>query len=564
MNRIILPIFFVTILHIACPLILNGQQSKPVQTGERVVLFSDRTLYIAGEKILFSAFIKSKVETNQAESSRILYCELLTPDGNKIASDKFLITNYSSSGSLDIPNDITTGIYYLRAYTRHMRNWGPSCYHYSLVKIVNAYRSDVQALETDTNLHEGTVLTGVAQKSENSLRISSDKSQYYTRDTVNIQIDCNDSVQSSWKRLSISVVPEYSVSMDIVKHPENRQLEEKPYYYAETRGLSITGKIRDNKTGNLLPYTRVNLSIMGRGRDFMAMQTDSAGRFFFSLPDYTGYRDLFLSAESTGTSDPKILIDNDFCTILFPIPSNIFILTQQEREAAYNMAVNVQLDSYFYVDSIPDARNSQHEDHAFYGKPDEILYIDNFVQLPTLEDYFNELPFFVKVRKREGEKYLKVLGTQTGLTTFDPLILVDLVAIENPSMVLAIPPANISHIEVVNMIYVKGDQTYGGIINIISKLGDFGGIDLPSSGIFINYRFLSDSSHYKGIYLPSPHFPDTRNTLYWEPKLGLNKSNSANVTFTTPDTPGRYLIILNGINLKGESFRQISTFEVRK
>jgi hypothetical protein len=72
MNRIILPIFFVTILHIACPLILNGQQSKPVQTGERVVLFSDRTLYIAGEKILFSAFIKSKVETNQAESSRIL------------------------------------------------------------------------------------------------------------------------------------------------------------------------------------------------------------------------------------------------------------------------------------------------------------------------------------------------------------------------------------------------------------------------------------------------------------------------------------------------------------
>jgi hypothetical protein len=563
MNRIVHFIFFIMALQI-CPLILNGQQDKPDQPGERVILFSDRTLYIAGEKILFSAFLQSGIKTNQIESSRILYCELVTPDGNKIVSDKFLIQDYSSSGNLKIPGDIITGIYYLRAYTRYMRNWGPSCYHYSLIKIVNAGRTEVQAFENDTNLSGNRSLFEMGQKSAASFQISTDKSIYNARDIVNVSIGINEAIQSSWRALSLSVVPENSITADTIIHPVNQQSEKNSFFHSETRGPSVTGKIMDKKTGIMLTGTLVNLSIIGRGRDFMSVLTDSAGRFYFSLPDYTGSRDLFLCARDTRTSSPKMLIDNDFCTVPVHIPTSAFTLTAQERKTAYNMAVNVQLGSYFNVDSIPVTDTSKSEDKPFYGVPNDILYIDNYVQLPTLEDYFIELPTLVKVRRRLGEKYLKVLGTQTGLSNFDPLILVDLVAIDNPAIVLAIPPPNISRIEVVNMLYVKGDQTYGGIINFISKHGDFAGIDLPSSGIFINYRFLADSSHSGGIYLPTQHFPDTRNNLYWDPKLGLDKSNSAKVRFTASDTPGKYLIILNGITLKGESFRQISAFEVRK
>jgi hypothetical protein len=38
----------------------------------------------------------------------------------------------------------------------------------------------------------------------------------------------------------------------------------------------------------------------------------------------------------------------------------------------------------------------------------------------------------------------------------------------------------------------------------------------------------------------------------------LNKNNSLHVLFTISDTPGRYLINLTQINLKGESFKQVS------
>ena len=564
MNKITLQILFTLFLHFTGLLILNGQQSQSKITGEKVVLFSDRTLYITGEQILFSASLQSEGETNQAEMSRVLYCELIAPDGSKIACNKYLIKNSSAFGYLAIPKDIITGVYYLRAYTKFMRNSGPLYYNYTCIKIVNPKRNEVQSITDNNYLSEGFSGEENSENTRDTFLISPEKSQYAPRDTVHISIDLTEINQSTWKGLSLAVVPEFSISVNKVELSENRQFEKRVFYYPESRGLSITGKLTDSATGYLLPFKRVNLSILGRGRDFMAMQTDTAGRFFFSLPDYTGYRDLFLSAENTSTSTPKILIDNDYCSLPVNILHNLFTLTRQEREVAYKMAVNVQLESYFNEDSISDTLNYQGQDQAFYGKPNEILYIDNYVQLPTLEEYFNELVTLVKVRKRQGEKYFRVLGTQSGLTDFDPLTLVDLVAIDDPSKVLAISPTNISRIEVVNMLYVKGDQTYGGIINIITKHGDFGGIDLPSSGVFINYGFLADNSHYPGIHPLPVHYPDTRNTLYWEPQLKLNKNNSSKVSFTVSDTPGKYLIVLNGINSKGKTFRQTSTIELIK
>ncbi len=378
-------------------------------------------------------------------------------------------------------------------------------------------------------------------------------------------------MQSSFQYISLAVVPEFSVSAEIVKLPrqvggsaENGHSDNSAFYYPETRGLTVAGKLTDNTSGNALPYTRVNLSVIGKGRDFMAVQTDSAGLFFFSLPDYTGYRDLFLCAGRASSPDPKILVDNDFCTVPVQLPSGTFTLTPQERETAYKMAVNVQLDTYYKVDSIPGDPVEAEDEQAFYGKPDDILYIDDYIQLPTLEEYFNGLPTLVRVRKHKGEKYFKVIGPQAGLNNFDPLIMVDQVAIDDASKVLGINPANISRIEVINVLYAKGDETFGGIINIISRHGDFAGIDLPSSGIFIRYAFLAEEVK-APVYSSLPlSFPDTRNTLYWDPELGLNGEGHSEVFFTVPDTPGRYLVVLNGVNLKGEVSRQTIQFEVQK
>ena len=559
MNKIHLKISFVLLMILTGTFSTKGQQDKTYPAIEKVSLFTDRSIYITGEDVHFSAFL-SPHDKKQPELSLILYAEIVSPEGKSLAGSKFPIVNYAASGDLTIPKDIITGVYYMRAYTKYMRNMGPNAYCYVAVKIVNPLRSDVMTGNDTTKVAKNEAIAG---NTANAFVISLDKNKYAPRDVVNVAIKATGIKASDVQGLSISVVPEASSSENILQVPAYDHQVTSLRFLPETRGVSITGILKDNTSGKAVPDTRVNLSIIGKGRDFMAMQTDSAGRYFFSLPAYTGFRDLFLCAENTAGFHPKIIVDNDFCLEPVHLPSPIFKLTADERAATYNMAVNARLRKLFAADTIPCAVADKRADKASYGEPSEILVIDKYVQLPTLEDYFFELPTFVKVRKRHGEKYLKVIGTQAEMTIFDPLMLVDWIAVADPAKILAISPSNIDRIELVYEPYVKGDITYGGIVNIISKRGDFAGIDLPASGIFLNYLFLDNSRICTASDSNSANIPDARNTLYWDPNLVLNTDNSTHFKFTTPDTPGRYAIVLKGISRDGNPFTRTEVFEVK-
>lgn len=552
-------LLFLGLLQYSTLFMLESQQSGSYQDNEKVLFFSDRNLYVTGEQILFSAFIQHENKNEGTGTSSVLYCELITDAGNKITSEKFLTNDCTVSGQLKIPEYLLTGNYYMRAYTKVMRNNGPSAYFYTLLKIVNPYRSEVQQNTLDNHSVQHDPADNPPDKKNDPVIISADKPVYFLHDTVKIAIRGHST--DSVRYMSLAVVPEYSSFNYKVRIRDFTSNDAKTYYFPETRGLSLTGKLRDYITGSLIPDKRVNLSIIGTGRDFMAARTDSEGRFFFQLPDYIGSRDLFLSAENIKNADPRILVDNDFCSIPLKISSDVFKLDQQEREAVYNMAVNRQVQSFFTTDSVTERKKYKLDDQAFYGKPDEVIIIDNYIQLPTLEEYFTELPTYVKVRKHQGEKYFRITGPKSEVSDIKPLVMVDMVAIDDPDKVLAIAPESLSRIEIVNDFYLKGDQTYGGIINFISRKGDFAGIDLPSSGIFVSFRFFSESYHHKEITLPH-NVPDTRNTLFWEPLLKPDKKGSVNLSFETSDTPGGYLIVLNGITSRGEVFRTTAGFKV--
>lgn len=537
---------------------LAGQARFPLKLKESVNLLTDRNLYISGEKILFSAFTSVSGGGNTGEMlSTILYCELINPEGKQVSGGKFSIENSQSSGSLDIPPELLTGNYYLRGYTRFMRNEGPGAFSYSYIKIINPYRNEVQVSNKGKIPSDSLYVQKIEET--DGISVSTDRRRYSARDSILISVGNNE----SFKRLTISVVPQFSITDAPVITP-GKQVPEKNYFYPETRGVTITGTVRDEKNGNILSGVRVNLSILGKGRDFMAMKTDTAGLFFFSIPGYTGSRDLFLCTEKADSLNPGIFIDNDFCSLPAEMPAGAFELSQEEREIGYKMAVNFQLASYFNKSSTSQKmKDEQQWDQSFYGKPDEVLDMDAYVQLPTLEEYLNGLPVSLKVRKRLGHKYFKIIGPQTGLSEFDPLVLVDLVAIDDPAKILSVNPRNFLRIELVNALYVKGDQIYGGIVNFISRKNDFAGIDLPSSGVFLNYGFLNDTTGNSSPQLKAihgNHIPDTRNTIFWEPHFQSGKSSM--ISITAPDTPGKYIIVINVINDQDSIFRKTIQFEV--
>jgi hypothetical protein len=106
-------------------------------------------------------------------------------------------------------------------------------------------------------------------------------------------------------------------------------------------------------------------------------------------------------------------------------------------------------------------------------------------------------------------------------------------------------------------------MTYGGIISIISKEANFGGIDLPSSGYFINYNFLNDTSTMmKPVENPN-NIPDTRNVLYWNPDLLADDQGKLDFSFRTSNLPGKYTIILREAGSDGEINIERKSFIVR-
>jgi hypothetical protein len=262
---------------------------KPADTHEKVILTTDRSIYICGEKLQFFASLSIGKDVNTPALSQILYCELISPDGNKMAGGKFTIDASAANGCIEIPTNLLTGTYYLRAYTKLMRNYGFGSYGYKQIRIVNPLKEDLLAAANKQNAAILQFEQTTSDRSKDLLSVSLDKTNCSPRESITLLLQSAIAEDNSIKNVSISVIPENSGPAPKSIKQDKTTTTEKQDYYPETRGLSVSGKLTIAGTETPLADKKVNLSIMGEGRDFMAVRTDSLGRFFFALPAYTGY-----------------------------------------------------------------------------------------------------------------------------------------------------------------------------------------------------------------------------------------------------------------------------------
>ena len=529
---------------------LKSQDLFVNAAGERIQGCTDRTMYVSGEKVLFSAVIFNVKDPFAEEYSRTFYCELITPDGNKIAGGKYLIQNSSGQGCLTIPEETISGIYFLKFYTRFMRNISTDEYKYIMLKIINPFKTEVLS---GNDAFDTTDLPGNNMEihaGDQSLDILSGKKTFSPREEIRVNIRGN-AGKGLTTKLCLSVIPESTYKDRFFPDKNKLDPAKNGVYIPETRGISLSGQLIGKESGKPVPDAKVNLSIIG-DKDILVVHTDSSGRFFFALPDYNGKKDIFLCADDLPDITPEILIDNDFCSRPVNLPSPRFTLNEEEMKAAYKLAVNSRITSMFREDTMARDSSGEENNTPFYGEPSEVLVMEKYIDLPTLGEYFTELPGEVKLRKIQGRKQFRFYTTQDDMSIYDPLVLVDWVAVNDIEKILAMSPLEIERIELVNSPYVKGNITFGGIISFVSKKNDFAGIDLPTSGTFVNYSFLEEcTENIPSVLLPG-NIPDSRNTVYWNPAVQTNDDGTAGISFIAPDTPGKYYIRLKGISKTGE------------
>ncbi|MDP1621302.1 MAG: hypothetical protein Q8M08_03090 [Bacteroidales bacterium] len=536
------------VLILLCPG-LKAQTPFDHADRERIQVCTDRTMYVSGEKVFFSALIYHTGDLSSEQLSRVFYCELITPGGNKIAGRKYLLQNSSGQGWITIPEETVSGVYFLKFYTRFMRNISTDKYKYIMLKIINPYKMEVLPGNDVTETTFQPIDSNEAQTVDHTLNIISGKTDFPPRETVQINVKVPTGEISSGK-LCLSVIPESTYNTPVFKEMKANKERISGSYLPETRGVSLSGQLIGKETGKPIPLARVNLSIIG-DKDIMVVRTDSSGKFFFALPDHHEKKDLFLCADDVPDITPEILIDNDFCSRRADLPSPMFLLGENEMKAAYKLAVNFRVMSIFREEAFVKDSTEQENITSFYGKPTETLVMDKYIDLPTLEEYFTQLPSVVMLRKIQGRKQFRFYTVQSEMSMYDPLLLVDWVAVNDIERILAMSPFDVERIELVNAAYVKGNITYGGIISFVSKKNDFAGIDLPTSGTFVNYRFLEDCSDTALPVAAQANIPDARNTVYWNPAIQTNEEGAASISFTAPDTPGKYYILLRGMRPTG-------------
>ena len=552
-----LSLYFVLVILFNHSLKIYSQNQNNIDSTiiEKVNLFTDRSLYVANEKILFSAIVQSNLNESL---SKVLYIELVDKQGNQIKGEKLILNNNLCNGSIHIPSDILTDIYYIKSYTKYMRNFSSDIFCYNSIKIINPnekYYTKEEIVHSDDFQY-----TFNSIDSSSILNIKLNKHSYSCRDTIKVTF--NKKIKDSLLFSCISVIPESTSNYQVFKSNNQPKLKEHLVYYPETRGISLTGIVKTSNKDSTLYSKRINLSIIGRNNDFMSTHFNEGGHFYFSLPDIIGTRDIFLCTNKNNNNQENILIDNDFSPEILNFKKQEFYLTDKEQEAVLNLNLNVELDQYLKNDFKINTDTLNYKNIPFYGKPSRILFIENYIQMPTVEDYINELPYHVKVRKSHGQKYLKIIGNLSDLNIFDPLVLIDMVAINDINEILSIPAQHIKQIDITNIPYVKGDIKYGGIVSLISKNNDFGGINLPNSGTFINYQFISKPDNFTTT-ISDPNIPDTRNTLFWNPYMNIHNNESNDFIFTTADTPGNYEIVFQGVTKDNVIFKEVIPFNVK-
>ena len=505
---------------------------------EKVNLMIDRSLFIVGEDIQFSAII-----SNENNQSKTLYLELILPNGSALVSQKHLITSKQSQGKLRIPKDLISGNYYLKSYTKYLRNFGPKSFTYLPIQIVNPtiseFLSGDSSLDPDTLQNPLTTVQLVNGQNENYSTVQIDKEIIQNLDFF-----------------SVSIIPAHSFRE--AKTLSFKESEFKSKYLPETKSLSLSGILVDSITQKALAFKEVTLSIIDQ-KNFLPILTNAEGKFHFALPEITGNHDLFISTKKEESVQALIFVDIDYDTEPISLPDPEFILTQGERLATIELAKSFQIAQAFTEEKVEHILDTFFI--PFYGKAENTLLLDKYISFETLEEYFTELPGIVHIKSSNKQKHFAISSPLRDMSIYSPLVLMDMVAVEDINRILAVSPHGLKQVDIIPKPYVYGNFIYGGIISIRSLHGDFGGISLPKTGLFFNYDFLQPNSQFFDKK-DNNRSPDTRNTLYWS---GLHKASTQDleIEFKLESSKQQnYWLIIQGLYSTGEMYRSVQALDV--
>lgn len=109
---------------------------------EKAYLHFDNTGYFLGETMWFKAYVVTASDLEPSPSSKVLYVDLLSPEGRVLESKKLKLENGQAHGDFMLKDSLFAGYYEVRAYTKCMLNYGEDVVFSRVFPVFNKPKQD--------------------------------------------------------------------------------------------------------------------------------------------------------------------------------------------------------------------------------------------------------------------------------------------------------------------------------------------------------------------------------------------------------------------------------------
>ena len=145
---------FTLVLHLGAAALGYAQPADPITAlsqrfqqysrqalTEQLFLHLDRPAYVAGEMLWFKAYAVDGTYHRPLSLSKVAYVEVLDVAQRPVLQAKIGLVQAMGQGSFELPAELATGRYVVRAYTNWMKNAGPDFYFQCPITVVNTQQA---------------------------------------------------------------------------------------------------------------------------------------------------------------------------------------------------------------------------------------------------------------------------------------------------------------------------------------------------------------------------------------------------------------------------------------
>lgn len=341
-------------------------------------------------------------------------------------------------------------------------------------------------------------------------------------------------------------------------------------FQVEDKDHFLTGKLRtlDQNAPDTEEY--LLLSAPGKVAQFQYARTSKQGDFSFRIPIGASIKDLIIQMDDI-TKKHKIILESSFSDKYIPAYASVDSAKPPLSQYLMKWKINYQVNKIYeskFTGNLETPLIKEDIPKRFYGKPSIELVMADYIKLPVMEEVFFELLPGVTLRNKKSDYELTI----TDPVIFQkynppPCMLVDGVIIDDPAIFANFDPELVEKIDVVKKKYFVGNYLFYGLVNVITKAGDYSNVELPSYAIRIPYRVFDPvwtfkSPDYSSSSLKNNHTPDFRNTLFWNPLLKPDSNGNVNFEFWTSDVVSDYEIVIEGVTPDGMFISSRKVFRV--